>query len=290
MGEHNRARSNHYGRMIGSSSMPETLSAGDRVRSGKQPERGIGKVVYADASSAVIYFKDRTKPIPEDRLSEFRLPTEILELVPDAPPDAELDHLPPYARPNGKHVFKRKKTNLTIKAAQDLFFRTYPRGFDDPSYFDAIKGEREYKAAANRRYLEAMAAGLPTLIERPEEIRAALWRIYDGPDPKAVSPLNILHPRWEAPGFFEALDDPDWSRQYLSTSLTFAAERSKAAFDSLGQVMEAMPGPKRVATGLWPYARVLLRRWPIWLNFQWLACHSIRIGDGHFTSDTGSFD
>jgi hypothetical protein len=106
--------------------MLETLSPGAHVRSGKQPKRGIGKVVYADASTAVVYFKDRAKTIPEARLSEFPLPTEILEFVPDAPRDAELDHLPPYTRTNGKHEFKRRKTGLTIKSAQDLFFQTYP--------------------------------------------------------------------------------------------------------------------------------------------------------------------
>jgi hypothetical protein len=234
--------------------MLETLRAGDRVRSGRQPERGIGKVVYADASSAVVYFKDRTKTVPEARLSEFRLPTEILELVPDAPPDAELEHLPPYSRPSGKHEFKRKKTELTIKGAQDLFFRTYPLGFNDPGYFDPIKGEREYKAAANRRYLEAMAAGLPTLTERPQEIRAAFWRIYDGLDHKAVSPLNVLHPKWEAPRFFDALDDFGWARRYLSTSLAFAAECSAATFDALADVMQEMPGLERGLSGRWPYA------------------------------------
>lgn len=232
--------------------MHETLGAGDHVRSGRQPERGIGKVVYADASIAVVYFKDRTKTIPEDRLSRFQLPTEILELAPDAPPDAELDHLPPYSQ--GKHEFKRKKTDLTIKRAQDLFFRTYPLGFNDPGYFDPIRGEREYKAAASRRYLKATAARLPTLIERPQEIRAALWRIYDGLDHKAVSPLNILHPRWEAPRFFDALDDIAWASRYLSTSLAFAAERSAATFDALADVMEAMPGLERGLTGRWPYA------------------------------------
>jgi hypothetical protein len=154
--------------------MLESLRAGDRVRSGRQLERGIGKVVYADASTAVVYFKDRTKAVPETRLSEFRLPTEILELVPDAPPDPELDHLPPYSRPSGKHEFKRRKTDLTIKGAQDLFFRTYPLGFNDPGYFDPFKGEREYKVAANRRYLEAMAAGLPTLTAPPGDPDNAL--------------------------------------------------------------------------------------------------------------------
>jgi hypothetical protein len=48
--------------------------------------------------------------------------------------------------------------------------------------------------AANRRYREAMAAGLPTLTERPQEIRAALWRIYDGLEHKAIFPVNLLHP------------------------------------------------------------------------------------------------
>jgi hypothetical protein len=232
--------------------MLETLSAGDHVRSGRQPERGIGKVVYADASIAVVYFKNRAKTVPEDRLSEFRLPTEVLELVSSAPPDAELDHLPPYSQ--DKHEFKRKKTELTIKGAQDLFFRTYPRGFDDRGYFDPIKGEREYKAAANRRYLEAMAAGLPTLTERPHEIRAALWRIYDGLDHKAVAPLNVLHPRFEAPRFFGALDDFAWAGRYLSTSLAFTAERSAATFDDLASVMENMPGGEQGPTGRWPYA------------------------------------
>jgi hypothetical protein len=234
--------------------MLETLSAGDHVRSGRQPERGIGKVVYADASIAVVYFKNRAKTVPEDRLSEFRIPTEILELVSDAPPDAELDHLPPYSRPSGKHEFKRKKTELTIKSAQDLFFRTYPRGFDDPSYFDPIKGERTYKAAANGRYLEAMVAGLPTLTERPQEIRAALWGIYDGLDHKTVAPLNVLHPRFEAPRFFEALDNFAWARRYLSTSLAFTAECSAASFDALADVMEEMPGLDQGLSGRWPYA------------------------------------
>jgi hypothetical protein len=234
--------------------MLETLHAGDCVRSGRQPERGIGKVVYADASAAVVYFKDRTRTIPEARLSEFRLPSEILELGPDAPADAELDHLPPYSRPGGKHEFKRKKTNLTIRGAQDLFFRTYPLGFNDPGYLDPIKGEREYKAAANRRYLEAMSAGLPRLTERPHEIRAALWRIYDGLDHKAVFALNVLHPKWEAPPFFDALDDFAWAPRYLSTALAFAAERSAATFDALADVMEEMPGLERGLTGRWPYA------------------------------------
>lgn len=234
--------------------MVETLRAGDRVRSRRQPDRGIGKVVYADVATAVVYFKDRTKTVPEARLSEFRLPTDILELVSDAPPDAELDHLPPYSRPNGKHEFKRRKTDLTIKAAQDLFFRTYPLGFNDPGYFDPITGEREYKVAANRRYLEAIATGLPTLAERPQEIRAALWHIYNGPDHKEVSPLNVLHPRWEAPKFFGALDDLEWARRYLSASLAFAAERSAATFNALADAMEKMPGLERGLTGRWPFA------------------------------------
>lgn len=58
---------------IGGTFTLETLRAGDRVRSGKQPERGIGKVVYADAVTAAVYFKDRTKTVPETRISEFRL-------------------------------------------------------------------------------------------------------------------------------------------------------------------------------------------------------------------------
>jgi hypothetical protein len=230
--------------------MLETLNAGDHVRSRKQPQRGIGKVVYEDGATAAVYFKDRSKAVPELRVSVFRLPTEILELVPDPPPDAELDNLPPYS--NGE--FERKKTSLTIKGATDLFFRTYPGGFNDPGYFDAFTGEREYKAAANRRYLEAMAAGLPTLTERPEEIRAALWRIYDGLDHKVIFPLNLMHPRFEAPKFFDALEHSSWAPRYLSASLAFAAERSVATFDALADVMEVMPGLERGLTGRWPYA------------------------------------
>jgi hypothetical protein len=86
------------------------------MMSGRQPERGIGKVVHADASIAVVCFKNRAKTVPEDRLSEFLLPSDILELVSDAPPDAELDHLLPYSRPSGKHEFKRKKTELKTVA------------------------------------------------------------------------------------------------------------------------------------------------------------------------------
>jgi hypothetical protein len=48
--------------------MLETLRAGDRVRSNRQPKRGIGAVVYTDASTAVVYFKDRTKTVPEAAL------------------------------------------------------------------------------------------------------------------------------------------------------------------------------------------------------------------------------
>ena len=234
--------------------MLEILHAGDRVRSRLQPERGIGKVVYADAATAVVYFKDRTKSVPEARLSEFRVPTDILNLAADAPPDAELDNLPPYSRPNGNHEFKRRKTDLTIKSAQDLFFRTYPHGFNDPGYFDPLKGEREYKAAANRRYLEAMAAGLPALIERPQEIREAIRRIYYGSDQHVVYPLNVLHPRYEAPRFFEALDDLAWASRYLSASLAFATERTAVTFNALAKVMEGMPGLEQGLTGRWPYA------------------------------------
>jgi hypothetical protein len=86
------------------------------MMSGRQPERGIGKVVHADASIAVVCFKNRAKTVPEDRLSEFLLPSDILELVSNAPPDAELDHLLPYSRPSGKHEFKRKKTELKTVA------------------------------------------------------------------------------------------------------------------------------------------------------------------------------
>lgn len=234
--------------------MIESLRTGDRVRSGRQPDRGIGKVVYADGATAVVYFKDRTKTAPEARLSEFRLPSEILELVPDAPPDVELDNLPPYSQPGGKHEFKRKKIDFTIKEAQDLFFRTYPLGFVDPGYFDPIKGEREYKAAANRRYLEAIAAGLPTLTQDPRKIRPALWRIYDGQDHNSVAPLNLLHPRFEASRFFDALDDLDWAPRYLSASLSFAGGRSAANFDALCDVMETMPGLEGGLGGRWPYA------------------------------------
>lgn len=34
--------------------MIEVLRAGDRVRSRKQPQRGVGKVVYADGAIAVV--------------------------------------------------------------------------------------------------------------------------------------------------------------------------------------------------------------------------------------------
>ena len=59
----------------------DALHAGDHVRSVKQPARGIGKVVYADSVSAVVYFKDRTKARPEDRLAESirRLEADIDE-------------------------------------------------------------------------------------------------------------------------------------------------------------------------------------------------------------------
>ena len=71
--------------------MVEILRGEDRVRNRKQPHVGVGKVVYADASLAVVYFKNRDRLLPEDRLSQFRLPADFLELVPDPPPDAELD-------------------------------------------------------------------------------------------------------------------------------------------------------------------------------------------------------
>ena len=234
--------------------MIETLHAGDRVRSRKQPDRGIGKVVYADGATVVVYFKDRAKTVPEARLSEFRVPTDILEIAPAAPPDAELDNLPPYSRHGDRHEFKRRKTDLTIKAAQDLFFRTYPLGFNDPAYFDPLRGEREYKVAANRRYLDAMAAGLPALTERPQDIQAAFRRIYEGQNHAEVFPLNVLHPRFEAPRFFDALDDLPWARSYLSASLAFAAERSASTFNALAAVMEEMPGLAPGLIGRWPYA------------------------------------
>jgi len=60
--------------------MLETLRAGDRVRSGRQPERGIGKVVYADASSAVVYFKDRTKTEPSVLLGVVGRPSVLSSL------------------------------------------------------------------------------------------------------------------------------------------------------------------------------------------------------------------
>src|SRR3569833_4402929 len=132
------------GKNTGSIQMIETLHAGDRVRSRKQPDRGIGKVVYADGATVVVYFKGRAKTVPEARLSEFRVPTDILEIAPAAPQDAEHDNLPPYSRHGDRLEFKRRKTALTIKAAQDLFFRTYPLGFTDPAYFDPLRGEREY--------------------------------------------------------------------------------------------------------------------------------------------------
>ncbi len=66
--------------------------------------------------------------------------------------------------------------------------------------------------------------------------------------------MNLLHPRWEAPRFFDALDDVAWARRYLSSSLAFAAERSAGTFDALADVIVEMPGLDRGLTGRWPYA------------------------------------
>jgi hypothetical protein len=69
-----------------------------------------------------------------------------------------------------------------------------------------------------------------------------------------VAPLNVLHPRFEAPRFFDALEDFTWAGRYLSNSLAFAAERSASTFDALADVMQEMPGPEQGLTGRWPYA------------------------------------
>lgn len=228
--------------------MVDVLKIGDKVRSKREADLGLGKVVQGHSTLAVVYFKGIEKPTPEQRIKEYRLPTEALELVPDVA-DTELDNLPPYD--NGK--FKRTRTELTIEKARELFSKVYPRGFDDPLYHDMLRGERAYKVEAHRRFVTAMSAGLASLPERPAEIRAALWGIYHGSDTKVVPALNLMHPRWEAPAFFEALEDEAWAAEFLRTALSFSADPNTGTFAAYSSLLEKMPGKVASLTGKWPY-------------------------------------
>lgn len=226
--------------------MQESLKRGDHVRNTRSSTLGIGKVVYATSSLVTVYFKKPAEPLPEKRVFEYRLPSEVLELVADAPADPELDNLPPFV--DGR--FKRAKTDLTLHAARDLFFTTYPRGFDDPAYHDPMVGERGYKVLAHQRFLD-LREDLATM--ELKDLRAAFWRVYDGLDHKTIFPLNIMHPRFEAPRFFDALDDLDWAARYRTSVLAFIEAPASETFAELADALVVMPGVEPARTGRWPY-------------------------------------
>ncbi len=215
------------------------LESGSFVRHPKRPNWQLGKVLHISGDDVYIYFSGMPGDEPESRVARFSLSAAPFELVTGVS-DPELENLPPFV--DGK--FKRPTTSLTLEKAKTLFLRAFPLGFGDPGYL-APKGtgEREYKLAAHRR-LVVLDAELAHLAESGtgSEIRAAIERIYRSPDPKEIQSLNLLHPQYEAPLFFDALKESEFARDYLKAARDFTSTTTPASFEALASVIERIPG------------------------------------------------
>jgi len=214
------------------------LTSGSLVRNTTMPSWQLGKVLYISGDDVYIYFRGKPGDAPESRVARFALSTAPLELVTGIS-DPELDNLPPFV--DGR--FKRPTTSLTLEKAKSLFLRAFPLGFGDPGYLAPTgNGEREYKLAAHRR-LVALDAELAHLAAAGtgREIRDAIERVYRSPNPKEVPSLNLLHPRYEAPAFFDALKESEFARDYLKAARDFTSTPTPASFEALASVIERIP-------------------------------------------------
>lgn len=224
---------------------------GNIVKHVQMAEWRLGKVLHVAGDEVFVYFSGKPGNDPESRVARFRLPADMLEVIIGIE-DPDLENLPPFI--DGR--FKRASTTLTLEHAKELFLRAFPLGFGDPSYL-APKGtgEREYKLAAHRRFV-AQDTLLTRLAEEGvgSEIREAIDKIYRSPNAKEVESLNLLHPRYEAPVFFEALEDTAFARSYLKTCRAFTSTPDAANFEALASVMEFLPSSSQDSrVGKWPY-------------------------------------
>jgi hypothetical protein len=163
-----------------------------------------------------------------------------------------------------------------LKRAKELFLRAFPLGVGDPAYLAPRgTGERDYKLAAHRRYITEAANGLCQLAEEGlgSDIRAALERIYRSPNVKELESLNLLHPRFESPVFFEALEDTRFARMYPKASYTFIAAPDALNFAALTSASEQFPGRNpNSRVGKWPFC-------------TWLPFHSVSDAAHNDTSE-----
>lgn len=228
------------------------VEPGALVRHVSRPNWGFGKVIRVEGEDVLVFFKSMSDGRPESSVVTIRLRAPLLEVVTGIE-DTDLANLPPYA--DGQ--FRRHPTTLTLKRAKELFLRAFPLGFGDPAYLAPRgTGEREYKLAAHRRYITETANGLSQLAEDGlgSDIRAALERISRSPNVKELESLNLLHPQWEAPRFFEALEDTSFARLYLKASCAFIAAPHPDNFAALTSALEQLPGSNpNSRVGKWPF-------------------------------------
>lgn len=226
------------------------IRAGELLRHSSRPDWGLGKVVLADGAHVWVYFKGKGGTTPEGQVAQFPQGFERLEGV-DGVHDTELDNLPPYEP--GK--FARKSTSLTFERAKTLFQRAYPLGFGDSKYQDTT-GERPYKVAAHRRFVAAEPR-LRVLAQSGsgDDIERALRTIYAGERGSDMMGLNLMHPRFEAPHYFDVLSgDVEYARKLLSTALAFIPAGNKATFEDYASAVESMYWKgKQSRTGRWPF-------------------------------------
>ncbi|MEP7311490.1 MAG: hypothetical protein ABI859_02815 [Pseudomonadota bacterium] len=195
-----------------------------------------------------VYFKDGKGTTPEARVRRLQLVSSNLDLVPPRP-DVLLDNLPPY---DGTK-FQRTRTDLRLDRARDLFLKACPNGFGGEVY-NAPNGERVYKSVAHERYAAA-ASSLPAIAKQADAatIRDALRHVYAGPKGGDIEGLNLMHPRFEAPHYFAALDDGGFARRFLSAALAFISSPDRPNFERYASAVEEMQWVEgKGGTGLWP--------------------------------------
>ena len=216
--------------------MLDMITPGTLVTHRTKIEWGLGKAVAANGANVWIYFPKHPAQKPDERVLQFNLPTDHLDVSPETS-HPELDHLPPFIDKR----FQVAKTSLTLRHARDRFLSYFPRGFSDPRFWSE---ERGYKLAAHERFKQQFNPSARDMIARREfeGLRSALLNVYQ-PAGDVVGGLNLMNPRFEFPAFKESLEADDALVAYVEAALAFSAEQqpTEVTFNRLTEAIAKLP-------------------------------------------------
>lgn len=206
-----------------------------------KPEWGPGRILEIDGSVVTVYFRDAPEVKAGDALKRIDVDVVRLEVTPFQR-DPMLANVPPLK--GGR--FSLTRPRLTLGQAIDIFFRRFPRAFNDPDY---DRHERNYKLDAHQAWTRTLGGGRGRrLLERAaidEIIEMAL----------AVDGLLNLLSAYEKMALRDGLKDRTAAARFFETlfAVLEAPSRSRETFEPYIQAVGALPaeeGRARVAT--WP--------------------------------------